>query len=98
MVTDKSPAANSLRKVPTAVVVTFTVTVQVPGVPLGIVAPVGKVTDEAVVVGDITPQVVVAAPTIVMPAGKLSVKSAFRVARPPALLLLNVMVRFETPP
>jgi hypothetical protein len=92
------PAASALTKLPAAAAVTFTVNVQEPaGEPLGIVVPIGKLTDVAVALGVPTPQVVLGDPTVVRPLGKLSVKVVVTVAVLP-LALVKVMMRVEVPP
>lgn len=100
----KAPAGTVLTKLPTVDEVTFTVNVQKPGMatlPPGIVLPLGKVTEEpnGVAVGTPTPQVVATfgVPAIIKPAGKLSVKSAVKVASA-ELVLVKVMVLVELPP
>ena len=60
---------------------------------------IGKVTDEAVCVGAVPPQVVKGGPdpTVVTPLGKVSTKAVVTVAVL-VVVLVNVMVRVELPP
>jgi len=87
---------------PTTEEVTFTATVQVPGVPPGIVRPAGNVTvvpPAAATSAPAPPQVVMAfgVGAITTLAGRVSIKGAVRVAAP-TLSLLNVIVSLDTPP
>lgn len=103
LLVSKSPAAIVLICAPAAPEVTFTVTVQVPGVfvpsvAIGIMPPAPKVTDVAVVIGAGPPHVVEASPTVVKPAGnKLSV-SEVTVSAVSVLVLDSVMVSVDVPP
>jgi hypothetical protein len=91
-----------LTKLPPLGAVTFTVSVQKPGVatlPPGTV-PVGKVTAEPPGIAVGTPPQLVATfgvPAITKPAGKSSVNGAVRVTAV-ELVLVRVIVRVETPP
>ena len=100
VVVTKAPAGRTLACGPTTVVVTSTVTVQLPEA--GIVPPAGKVTVEApaTATGAPTPPQVV--PTlgvaaITIPLGKVSTSGAVRVATATSGLF-RVMVSVETPP
>jgi hypothetical protein len=96
-----APAGMLLTAVPPVVLVTGTLTVQVPGAPAGMAAPLARLMllPPAVAVTVPLAQVVLAAgvAATVTPAGKVSKKLATKAALV-ALLLLSVMVKVDTPP